>query len=97
MEEIKKNERDEVFSKIVRAGNRTYFFDVKSTRKGELFLTLTESKKILDDDEKFHFDKHKIFLYREDFEKFIEGFNESLEYIKNNSGPIQVNKFKDDE
>jgi hypothetical protein len=79
-------ERDEVFSKAVRAGKRTYFFDVKSTRQEELYLTITESKKRFDEDGQSHFEKHKIFLYKEDFEKFIEGLKEVVEFIHENQG-----------
>ncbi|WP_299580184.1 DUF3276 family protein [uncultured Sunxiuqinia sp.] len=74
--------REEIFSKAVRAGKRTYFFDVKSTRKDEYYLTITESKKRYDQDGKFHFEKHKIFLYKEDFEKFSDGLNEVIDFIK---------------
>ena len=74
--------RDDIFSKIVRAGKRTYFFDVKSTRKGEYYLTITESKKKILHDGRFQFEKHKLFLYKEDFEKFVDNMNETLEYIK---------------
>lgn len=74
--------REEVFSKAVRAGKRTYFFDVKTTRGNDYFLTITESKKSFDDNGDFHFDKHKIFLYKEDFEKFADGFDESIAFIK---------------
>lgn len=81
MAEFDKQEREEVFSKRVRAGQRTYFFDVKATRANEYFLTITESKKRMEDGT---FIKHKIFLYKEDFEKFSEGFNESVAYIKEN-------------
>ncbi len=76
--------REELFSKIVRAGKRTYFFDVKSTRRGDYYLTLTESKKRMGKDGKFHYEKHKIFLYREDFEKFYEGLNETVQFIQTN-------------
>lgn len=75
--------REEVFSKSVRAGKRTYFFDVKTTRGNDYYLTITESKKQFDDNGGFHFDKHKIFLYKEDFEKFENGFDESIAFIKN--------------
>ena len=75
------NYRDEIFSKSVRAGKRTYFFDVKSTKGKDLYLTITESKKRFNDDGKFFFEKHKLFLYKEDFEKFEEGFREALEAI----------------
>ncbi|OFX42156.1 MAG: DNA-binding protein [Bacteroidetes bacterium GWA2_30_7] len=84
-EQKKENARDEIFSKAVRAGKRTYFFDVKATRRDELYLTVTESKKMFDRDGRYHFEKHKIFLYREDFEKFVEGLNEVVQYIKENS------------
>lgn len=79
MAEFDKQDREEVFSKRVRAGQRTYFFDVKATRANEYFLTITESKKRMEDGS---FIKHKIFLYKEDFEKFSEGFNDSIAYIK---------------
>jgi hypothetical protein len=75
-------QREEVFSKAVRAGKRTYFFDVKTTRANDLYMTITESKKRFDDNGEFRFDKHKIFLYKEDFEKFVEGMEESLAFIK---------------
>ncbi len=74
--------REEVFSKSVRAGKRTYFFDVKTTRGNDYYLTITESKKRFDENGDFHFDKHKIFLYKEDFEKFSDGFEESIAFIK---------------
>lgn len=72
----------EIFSKAVRAGKRTYFFDVKATRKSDYFLTITESKKRFQKDGRFYFEKHKVFLYKEDFEKFADGFHEVMEYIK---------------
>ena len=78
--------REEVFSKSVRAGKRTYFFDVKTTRGNDYYLTITESKKRFDDNGEFHFDKHKIFLYKEDFEKFTDGFEESIAFIKDALG-----------
>ena len=71
-----------LFSKSVRAGKRTYFFDVRSTRGGDYYLTITESKKRFQDDGKFFFEKHKVFLYKEDFEKFTENFNEAIDFIK---------------
>ena len=86
MGEFDNKEREEVFSKKVRAGKRTYFFDVKATRSGDYYLTLTESKKRLEDGV---FVKHKIFLYKEDFEKFAEGLNETVEYIKNHQEVIE--------
>lgn len=71
----------EVFSKVVRAGKRTYFFDVKATKGNDLYLTITESKKVLHNG-KETFQKHKIFLYKEDFEKFQEGLQEALDKIE---------------
>jgi len=88
-------ERDQIFSKAVRAGKRTYFFDVKSTKQDELYLTVTESKKRMNDDGKFVYDKHKIFLYKEDFEKFLEGLNETVGYIKANSPEIEPRKYEE--
>lgn len=74
--------RDDIFSKAVRAGKRTYFFDVKSTRGNDLYLTITESKKRFHDDGNHSFEKHKIFLYKEDFEKFSNGLLEAIDKIK---------------
>lgn len=73
---------EEVFSKPVRAGRRTYFFDVKATRNDDYFLTITESRKKQGKDGSFFFDKHKIYLYKEDFQKFAEGLEEVVEYVK---------------
>ena len=78
------NSREEIFSKAIRAGKRTYFFDVKSTKRNEYYLTITESKKRFDREGNFHFEKHKIFLYKEDFEKFIDGLQEVIDYINEN-------------
>ncbi len=76
---------EDVFSKPVRAGKRTYFFDVKSTKGNkDFYLTITESKRRNNPDGTYTFDKHKIFLYKEDFEKFSEGLAEILTYIKDN-------------
>ena len=73
---------DDVFSKPVRAGKRTYFFDVKATKGNDYYLTITESKRRMERDGRFVYDKHKIFLYKEDFEKFSEGLAEVINYIK---------------
>ncbi len=81
-EGFEKNDREEIFSKAVRAGKRTYFFDVKATRKNDYYLTITESKKKFDQDGRFHFEKHKIFLYKEDFDKFADGLQEVVDYIR---------------
>lgn len=73
---------EEVYSKVVRAGRRTYFFDVKATRGDDYFITITESRKKQGKDGAFFFDKHKIYLYKEDFSKFGEGFSEVVDFIK---------------
>lgn len=85
------NDKSEVYSKAVRAGKRTYFFDVKTTKGNELYLTLTESKKSSVDGRE-SYQKHKIFLYKEDFEKFREGLLETLDKIDelNDSGDYRV-------
>ena len=75
------NYRNEIYSKSVRAGKRTYFFDVKSTRSGDHYLTITESKKKFDQEGNFHFEKHKVFLYKEDFDKFKDGLNEVVDKV----------------
>jgi hypothetical protein len=74
----------EIHSKVVRAGKRTYFFDVKSTRNEEYYLTITESKKRFEDNGDFHYEKHKIFLYKEDFQKFTECLQEIIDFINKN-------------
>ena len=75
---------DDVYSKQVRAGKRTYFFDVKATRGNDYYLTITESKRRVEKDGRFAYDKHKIFLYKEDFEKFTGSLQEMIDYIKAN-------------
>jgi hypothetical protein len=84
------NDREEIYSKSVRAGKRTYFFDVKATKKNDFYLTITESKKHFESDGRFNFEKHKLFLYKEDFEKFVEGLNEVVEYIKTNQPELSI-------
>src|SRR5471030_3379173 len=86
MGDFENREREEVYSKKVRAGKRTYFFDVKATRSNDYYITITESKKRLEDGV---FVKHKIFLYKEDFEKFAEGLKDTVEYIKANQDVVE--------
>ncbi len=75
----------DIFSKAVRAGKRTYFFDVRSTRSNDYYLTITESKKRMNDgSDKPFYEKHKLFLYKEDFEKFMDGLNEAITHIREN-------------
>ena len=75
--------KEEIFSRVVRAGKRTYFFDVKATRNDDFYLTITESKKRLGNEGKVFYEKHKVFLYKEDFEKFSEGLKDVISYINN--------------
>ena len=86
MGDFENREREEVFSKKVRAGKRTYFFDVKATRSNDYYVTITESKKRFEDGQ---FIKHKIFLYKEDFEKFAEGLQDVVEYIKDKQDVVE--------
>lgn len=91
------NERDEIFSKAVRAGKRTYFFDVKATKKNDYYLTITESKKRFNKDGRFYFEKHKLFLYKEDFDKFEDGLKEVVAFIKEaNAGMFKENSYNND-
>ena len=88
--------KEEIFTKVVRAGKRTYFFDVKATRKDDYYLTITESKKRLGKEGKVFYEKHKIFLYKEDFEKFSEGLKDAVSYIgngKSNSETSEIHSF----
>lgn len=79
-------EKEEIFSKVLRAGRRTYFFDVRSTKAGDYYLTVTESKKFTNDDGSFHYKKHKIYLYKEDFTEFNEILKEMTDYIITEKG-----------
>jgi hypothetical protein len=83
-----KKNRDEIYSNAVRAGKRTYFFDVKSTKKNDYYLTITESKKRYDKEGKYTFEKHKVFLYKEDFDKFSEGLFEAINFIKSSNDEV---------
>jgi hypothetical protein len=91
-ERFERTENQEIFSKAVRAGKRTYFFDVKSTRRNDYYLTITESKKRFHKDGRFYFEKHKVFLYKEDFDKFSEGLSEVIDYIRNMKVESPVNE-----
>jgi len=79
-------EKDEIFSKVLRAGRRTYFFDVRATKADDYYITITESKKFTEEDGSFHFKKHKIYLYKEDFASFTEILEEMTAYVLNNKG-----------
>ena len=94
MEDYK--DQEEIFSNKVRAGKRTYFFDVRATRAKDYYLTITESKKIFNDDCSHHFKKHKVFLYKEDFEKFKDALSESVDFIFKNKGEKIISNPKSD-
>ena len=79
-------QKEEIFSKVLRAGRRTYFFDVRATKADDYYLTITESKKFTNDDGSFFYKKHKIYLYKEDFEGFEEILKEMTNYIINEKG-----------
>ena len=79
-------EKEEIFSKVLRAGRRTYFFDVRATKAEDYYLTITESKKFTNDDGSFHYKKHKIYIYKEDFSEFKEILAEMTDYIINEKG-----------
>jgi hypothetical protein len=79
-------EKEEIFSKVLRAGRRTYFFDVRATKADDYYITITESKKFTEEDGSFHFKKHKIYLYKEDFTAFAEILEEMTSYVLNHKG-----------
>lgn len=87
-------ERDIIYSQSVKAGKRIYYLDVRKTRKDELYLSITESKKVSADETegKVTFEKHKIFLYREDFSNFIDGLTRTIRYIHENSPAVSERK-----
>jgi hypothetical protein len=92
----KDNERKEIFSERVRAGKRTYFFDVKATRSNDYYLTITESKRRYKDDG-YTYEKHKIFLYKEDFNKFMKALNSTVDHVKEELLPdVDFDKFDRD-
>ena len=79
-------EQEEIFSQVLRAGRRTYFFDVRATKAGDYYLTITESKKFTNDDGSFHYKKHKIYLYKEDFHEFKDNLEQMIEYVIKEKG-----------
>lgn len=79
-------EKEEIFSKVLRAGRRTYFFDVRATKAEDYYLTITESKKFTNDDGSYHYKKHKIYIYKEDFKEFKEILSEMTDYIIKEKG-----------
>ena len=95
-------DQEEIYSKVLRAGRRTYFFDVRSTKAGDYYLTITESKKFTHDDGSFHYKKHKIYLYKEDFHSLKDIMEEMMDYIIDEEGTEVISErhqkdFKKDE
>lgn len=89
-EQGKQERREDIFSKVVRAGKRTYFFDVKATRTDQYYLTITESKRRFNTESgKFFYEKHKVFLYQEDFEKFSNGLQTAIHFIETGEKPVE--------
>lgn len=85
-----RNEMQPTYSKSIKAGRRTYFFDVREMRTGDFYLTITESKKKFgNDDGRVFYEKHKIYLYKEDFEKFMNGLNDTIDYIKDHQEVVE--------
>ena len=78
--------QDEIFSKVLRAGRRTYFFDVRETKASDYYLTITESKKFTNEDDTYYYKKHKIYIYKEDFKNFSDFLNETMSFIFENRG-----------
>ena len=95
MEESKQHLNEDIFSKVVRAGRRTYFFDVRSTKAGDYYLTISESKKFPNDDGTFYFKKHKIYLYKEDFENFSNVLGEMTKFIVDEKGVEVISEIHD--
>ena len=86
MRENDRLENEDIFSKVLRAGRRTYFFDVRATKADDYYITITESKKFTEADGSYHFKKHKIYLYKEDFSAFAEILEEMTDYVLNHKG-----------
>ena len=95
MEENKQHVNEDIYSKVLRAGRRTYFFDVRSTKAGDYYLTISESKKFTNEDGTFYFKKHKIYLYKEDFENFTTILGEMTKYIIDEKGLEVISEIHD--
>ncbi len=92
MNDRQHNEHEEIYSQMLKAGKRTYFFDVRETKAGDYYLTVTESKKFINDDGSFQFKKHKIFLYKEDFRDFKEQLEAAFDFIIKNKGEVVISE-----
>ena len=95
MSDYKERQENEIFTKVLKAGRRTYFFDVRETKAGDYYLTMTESKKNFNESGEATFEKHKIYLYKEDFKSFLEMFNESTNFIIEQKGEDVISERHD--
>ena len=90
--------QEEINSKVLRAGRRTYFFDVRETKASDYYLTITESKKFTNEDGSYYYKKHKIYLYKEDFAKFVDALNEAVSHVKEELLPdVDFTQFEKEE
>ncbi len=97
---VEKKDNEIIYSKAIKAGKRIYYLDVKKSRNEDLFLAITESKKKVggtDDNVQVSYEKHKIFLYKEDFDKFIEGLEDVVSFIKREQGEAPQREYKEPE
>ncbi|MDR1112681.1 MAG: PUR family DNA/RNA-binding protein [Bacteroidales bacterium] len=97
---MENSENNSLLSLSLRAGKRTYFFDVKETRKGDKYLSITESKRKNNTDGTFYFEKHKLFLYNEDFDKFLNSLIGTIDFVKTGKMPeimFDMEQIKDDD
>ena len=83
---------EDIFSKVLRAGRRTYFFDIRETKASDYYLTITESKKFTNEDGSFYYKKHKIYLYKEDFKDFSDLLSEMIDYIFEHRGEVVISE-----
>ena len=95
MSDYKERQENEIFTKVLKAGRITYFFDVRETKAGDYYLTITESKKNFNESGEATFEKHKIYLYKEDFKSFLEMFNESTNFIIEQKGEDVISERHD--
>ena len=95
MSDYKERHENEIFTKVLKAGRRTYFFDVRETKAGDYYLTITESKKNFGENGESSFEKHKIYLYKEDFKNFEEMFKDSTDFIINQKGEDVISEKHD--
>lgn len=94
MEDKERNEQEEIHSKVMRAGRRTYFFDVRSTKADDFYLTITESKKFTNEDGSSHYKKHKIYLYKEDFHEFSDHLKDAIDFIFKERGEDVISDYE---